>query len=81
MNKLKSRKFWLSVAAFLASIGASIAGLTTDNKYITVAGVVCTMLSAAIYAAAEAYADGNRPPIDYYTDNDDNKIGFEIDET
>lgn len=73
MSKLKSRKFWLSVAAFLASIGASIAGLTTDNKYITVAGVVCTMLSAAIYAAAEAYADGNRTPIDYYTDKNDNK--------
>lgn len=71
MSKLKSRKFWLSVAAFLASIGASIAGLTTDNKYITVAGVVCTMLSAAIYAAAEAYADGNRPPADY---SDSNKI-------
>lgn len=50
----------MSVAAFLASIGASIAGIATDNKAITVTGIVCTMLSSAIYAAAEAYADGNR---------------------
>jgi hypothetical protein len=61
MSKLKSRKFWMCVAAFLASIGASIAGIATDNKAITVTGIVCTMLSSAIYAAAEAYADGNRP--------------------
>lgn len=61
MEKLKSRKFWMCVAAFLASIGASIAGIATESKAITVAGIVCTMLSSAIYAAAEAYADGNRP--------------------
>lgn len=60
-SKLKSRKFWMSVAAFLASIGATISGIATDSKAITVAGIVCTMLSSAIYAAAEAYADGNRP--------------------
>lgn len=60
MYKLKSRKFWMSVAAFLASVGASIAGIATESKAITVAGVICTMLSSAIYAAAEAYADGNR---------------------
>lgn len=50
----------MCVAAFLASIGASIAGIATESKAITVAGIVCTMLSSAIYAAAEAYADGNR---------------------
>ena len=60
MSKLKSRKFWMCVAAFLASIGASIAGIATESKAITVTGIVCTMLSSAIYAAAEAYADGNR---------------------
>ena len=60
MSKLRSRKFWMSVAAFLASIGASIAGIATESKAITVTGIVCTMLSSAIYAAAEAYADGNR---------------------
>jgi drug/metabolite transporter (DMT)-like permease len=57
-NKLTSRKFWLSVAAFLGSIAASVAGITTGEKWVTVAGVVCGMLSAAIYAAAEAYTDG-----------------------
>lgn len=61
MNKFKSRKFWMAVAAFLASIGTTIAGLQTDSKSIVIAGIVCTMLSSGIYAAAEAYADGNRP--------------------
>lgn len=56
-NKLMSRKFWISVAAFLGSIAASVAGLTTGEKWITITGVVCGMLSAAIYAAAEAYTD------------------------
>ena len=57
-NKLTSRKFWISVAAFLGSIAASIAGIVTDEKWITITGVVCGMLSAAIYAACEAYTDG-----------------------
>jgi hypothetical protein len=48
----------MAAAAFLASIGASIAGLATDNSTITIAGAICTMLSAAIYSAAEAYIDG-----------------------
>lgn len=56
-NKLTSRKFWISVAAFLGSIAASVAGLTTGEKWITITGVICGMLSAAIYAAAEAYTD------------------------
>lgn len=60
MSKWKSRKFWMAVAAFLASIGTTIAGLHSDSKSITIAGIVCTMLSSGIYAAAEAYADGNR---------------------
>lgn len=56
-NKLTSRKFWISVAAFLGSIAASVAGITTGEKWITITGVICGMLSAAIYAAAEAYTD------------------------
>lgn len=56
-NKLASRKFWLTAAAFLASIGASLAGYFSDNETLCTVGVVCTMLSAAIYAAAEAYVD------------------------
>lgn len=58
MYKLKSRKFWVATAAALASIGTSIAGFATDNEAVATTGLVCTMLSAAIYAAAEAYVDG-----------------------
>lgn len=57
-NKLTSRKFWISVAAFLASIGTSIAGLASAEPMIATVGIVCTVLSAAIYAGAEAYVDG-----------------------
>lgn len=57
-SKFSSRKFLLSVAAFLASIGGSIGGLIVGNQTLTIAGGVCMMLSAAIYAACEAYVDG-----------------------
>lgn len=55
--KLTSRKFWITAAAFLSSIGASLVGYFSENDTLATAGVVCTMLSAAIYAAAEAYVD------------------------
>lgn len=58
MEKLKSRKFWICVAAFLASIGTSIAGLRTDNQTVAAVGTICTITSAAIYAFAEAWVDG-----------------------
>lgn len=57
-TKLASRKFWIAVAAALASIGGGIAGIATENDFLTGAGLFCTILSAAIYAAAEAYVDG-----------------------
>lgn len=57
-NKLQSRKFWISVAAFLGSLGTGIAGICTDNEVITIIGTVCMILSAAIYSACEAYIDG-----------------------
>lgn len=60
VRKLTSRKFWLSVAAMLGSIGASIAGLTTGNDAITAIGIAASVISAAIYAAAEAYVDAAR---------------------
>ena len=60
MSKWKSRKFWICVAALLGSLGSTIAGFATDNKSVAVVGVVCTMLSSAIYAAAEAYTDAAR---------------------
>lgn len=58
MKNFTSRKFLLSAAAFLGSVAASIAGIATDNKTITTVGIVCGVLSAAIYAACEAYVDG-----------------------
>ena len=59
ISKLKSRKFWLTVAAFLASIATSIAGLATANTTLAEAGIICGVLSTAIYAAAEAYVDAS----------------------
>lgn len=58
MEKLKSRKFWICVAAFLASIAVSISGLASNNTTITAIGTVCGILSAAIYAFCEAWVDG-----------------------
>ena len=58
MSKLTSRKFWMCVAAFLASIATSIAGITTDNQTVIIIGTVCGILSAAIYAFCEAWVDG-----------------------
>lgn len=56
-TKLTSRKFWISVAAFLGSIGVSIAGIQCGSENMTIVGVVCSTLSAAIYAACEAAVD------------------------
>ena len=56
-DKLTSRKFWVSVAAVLGSIGTSIAGLTSNNDTIAAVGIICAVLSAAIYAGCEAYVD------------------------
>jgi len=58
MEKLTSRKFWICVAAFLASIAVSISGLATCNNTVTAIGTICGILSAAIYAFCEAWVDG-----------------------
>lgn len=58
MEKLTSRKFWICVAAFLASIATSIAGICTTNETVTIIGTVCGIASAAIYAFCEAWVDG-----------------------
>ena len=58
MNKWNSRKFLICVAAALASIGTSIAGLATSNEKIAMFGVICTIISSAIYAFCEAWVDG-----------------------
>lgn len=60
VHKLTSRKFWLCAAAFLGSIAASIAGITTSNETVAVIGTVCGVASAAIYAAAEQAVDAAR---------------------
>jgi len=59
-KKLSSRKFWLSAAAFLGSIAASITGLTIENQTVTAVGIICGMLSAAIYSFCEAWVDAER---------------------
>lgn len=56
-QKLTSRKFWICVAAFLGSVATGISGVVTSNQTIIIIGTVCGILSAAIYAAAEAYVD------------------------
>lgn len=53
IKKLTSRKFLISVAAFLASLGAGLAGVVSPDLC-----AVLMALSAAIYAACEAYVDG-----------------------
>lgn len=57
LDKLKSRKFWICVAAFLGSIATSIAGIVTTNSTVIAVGTVCGILSAAIYAFCEAWVD------------------------
>lgn len=57
MEKLKSRKFWICVAAFLGSIAASITGIATSNQTIIAVGTICGILSAAIYAFCESWID------------------------
>ena len=69
--KLTSRKFWITVAAMLASIATSIAGMNTDNTAIAVIGMICTVISSAIYAGAEAYVDANRVVETVARDDDD----------
>jgi uncharacterized membrane protein YjjP (DUF1212 family) len=60
LQKLTSRKFWLAVAAMLGSISASIAGLQTGNDTVATVGIIASVVSAAIYAAAESYVDAAR---------------------
>ena len=57
-EKLLSRKFWICVAAFLASIAMSIAGLCNTNDVVAAIGITGGIISAAIYAFCEAWVDG-----------------------
>ena len=58
MKKLTSRKFWICVAAFLASIAVSVSGLHSNNETVVAIGTICGIISAAIYAFCEAWVDG-----------------------
>ena len=58
-SKMTSRKFWISVATFLASIGTSVGGIATDNQTLAIVGVVCTALSGAIYTIVEGIVDAS----------------------
>lgn len=53
IQKLTSRKFWLATAAFLAAFAAGVTGVADPSVC-----AVCMALSAGIYAACEAYVDG-----------------------
>ena len=66
IEKLTSRKFWISLAAFLASVATSIAGLKSDNQTVAIVGVVAGILAAGIYSACEAYVDGKAAGADIY---------------
>ena len=57
MNKLTSRKFWITVAAVLASLGTTVSGIISGNETLAIVASICTALSAAIYSGAEAYVD------------------------
>lgn len=76
IRKLTSRKFWICVAAFLASVATSVTGLQSNNQIIASIGIVCSIISAAIYASAEAYVDAARKetnPEEMKTDSKDSK--------
>lgn len=53
IRKVTSRKFLIAAAAFLAALGAGLSGVADPNVC-----AVCMAVSAAIYAACEAYVDG-----------------------
>lgn len=60
MHKLKSRKFWLTVASLLGSIGTTIAGLSTDDKTLATVGIICAVVSSGIYSMCEAFVDATK---------------------
>ena len=53
LKKLSSRKFLLSLAAFLAALGGGLSGIVSPETC-----AVLMAVSAAVYAACEAYVDG-----------------------
>ena len=72
-SKFTSRKFLICLAAFLGSIGTSIAALHTENQSVATVGIVCAVASAAIYATCEAWVDASHcnDPVIEEDDSDD----------
>ena len=63
-NIWTSRKFWISVAAMLASLGTSVSGIVQGNQTLAVIGSVCTVVSGALYAFFEKYQESiPSPPV------------------
>lgn len=58
-SKLTSRKFWICVAAALASIGTGISGIVAGNEALAIVGSICTVVATAIYAFCEAWVDAS----------------------
>ncbi len=58
MDKLKSRKLWLAIAAFLVSVGTGIGGIVVGDYSLATVGAIMAVVGAGIYQAAEAYVDG-----------------------
>ena len=56
-EKLTSRKFWLCVAAALASLGTGIGGLIQGNEKLALAGGILLVISSSIYSFCEAWVD------------------------
>lgn len=56
-TKLTSRKFWISVAAFLAALAGGLTGIVQPEV-----SAILMAVSAAVYAACEAYVDGKTAP-------------------
>ena len=57
MEKYISRKFLISLAAVLASLGTTVGGIISGNETLAIVASICTALSAALYAGVEAYVD------------------------
>lgn len=76
-SKLTSRKFWICVAAMLASIATSIAGIAQTNSTITAIGTVCGIVSAAIYAFCEAWVDSKAVEQTYIIPDDTDPMDSE----
>lgn len=56
-NKFLSRKFLMCLGTVLTGIGTSIAGISFDNEYIVLLGIICTSVGAGIYTFCEAMVD------------------------